>query len=72
MLEIWAQGCEFCSLASQLTQCPVPFCLSFVLAVSQFAQDFWEPQNCWFLPFAAQVSQLFFATLDFGVFMAML
>lgn len=40
--------------------------------MSQFAQDFWEPQNCWFLPFAAQVSQLFFATLDFGVFMAML
>lgn len=37
----------------------------FVLVVSQLDQEFWEPQSCWFIPFAAQVSQLFVTTRDF-------
>lgn len=36
---------------------------------SQLDPDFWESQNCWFILFAAQVSQLFVTTWDFwGVY----
>lgn len=61
----WNSGSRLWILLSDMM--PVPFWLYFVLIVSHLDQDFWQPQNCWFIPFAAQVAQLFIATQDFGV-----